>query len=155
MYKHTARTHTTNVQRGMRIFTYRHACTQIYADCTSEMNQDESVRLDAAAIQTTAQDDNSNAPASVAEAGRSNGWAQEHKFGTVGCVARDKYGNLAAAGSTGGLTNKRSGRIGDTPIIGAGVYANSSTCAVACTGQGETFIKVNTIKELPLPKLPK
>lgn len=68
-------------------------------------------------------------------------WAAEHKFGTVGCVARDKYGNLAAAGSTGGLTNKQPGRIGDTPVIGAGVYANSQTCAVACTGQGETFIK--------------
>jgi len=69
------------------------------------------------------------------------GWAEEHKFGTVGCVARDQYGNLAAAGSTGGLTNKHPGRIGDTPIIGAGVYANTKTCAVACTGQGETFIK--------------
>jgi beta-aspartyl-peptidase (threonine type) len=87
-------------------------------------------------------------PAAAAAAGgggvgapQTGKWAEEHKFGTVGCVARDRYGNLAAAGSTGGLTNKHPGRIGDTPIIGAGVYANSNTCAVACTGQGETFIK--------------
>uniref|UniRef100_A0A7S1JHZ9 beta-aspartyl-peptidase n=1 Tax=Eutreptiella gymnastica TaxID=73025 RepID=A0A7S1JHZ9_9EUGL len=65
----------------------------------------------------------------------------EHKFGTVGCVARDKHGNLAAAGSTGGLTNKQPGRVGDTPLVGAGIYANSRSCAIACTGQGETFIK--------------
>ena len=63
------------------------------------------------------------------------------KFGTVGAVALDMDGNLAAATSTGGLTNKRFGRIGDSPIIGAGTYANNSTCAVSCTGQGETFIR--------------
>ena len=63
------------------------------------------------------------------------------KFGTVGAVALDIDGNLAAATSTGGLTNKRFGRIGDSPIIGAGTYANNSTCAVSCTGQGETFIR--------------
>ena len=63
------------------------------------------------------------------------------KFGTVGAVALDMDGNLAAATSTGGLTNKRFGRIGDSPIIGAGTYANNATCAVSCTGQGETFIR--------------
>eukprot|EP00037_Helgoeca_nana_P020823 m.207869 g.207869 ORF g.207869 m.207869 type:complete len:568 (+) comp25408_c0_seq3:324-2027(+) len=68
-------------------------------------------------------------------------WAGEEKFSTVGCVVRDAYGNLASAGSTGGLCNKQPGRVGDTPIPGAGVYANSKTCAVACTGHGETFIK--------------
>lgn len=61
--------------------------------------------------------------------------------GTVGCVARDKQGNLAAGTSTGGLTNKKWGRLGDTPIIGAGTYANNDTCAVSCTGTGEYFIK--------------
>jgi len=65
----------------------------------------------------------------------------EDKFGTVGCVVRDLYGNLAAAGSTGGLCNKMSGRVGDTPIFGSGIYANSATCAIACTGHGESFIK--------------
>jgi len=61
--------------------------------------------------------------------------------GTVGAVALDKDGNLAAATSTGGMTNKRFGRIGDTPIIGAGTYANNSTCAVSCTGHGEYFLR--------------
>jgi beta-aspartyl-peptidase (threonine type) len=61
--------------------------------------------------------------------------------GTVGCVARDKQGNLAAGTSTGGLTNKKWGRLGDSPIIGAGTYANNDSCAVSCTGTGEYFIK--------------
>lgn len=65
----------------------------------------------------------------------------EKKFGTVGAVALDIHGNLAAATSTGGMTNKRFGRIGDTPIIGAGTYANNYTCAVSCTGHGEFFIR--------------
>ena len=62
------------------------------------------------------------------------------KFGTVGCVALDKYGNLAAGTSTGGMTNKKFGRLGDSPIIGAGTYANNKTCGVSCTGHGEYFI---------------
>lgn len=63
------------------------------------------------------------------------------KYGTVGAVACDKAGNVAAATSTGGLTNKLPGRIGDTPIIGAGCYADNATCAVSCTGQGEFFMR--------------
>ncbi|TDE17457.1 isoaspartyl peptidase/L-asparaginase family protein [Dyadobacter psychrotolerans] len=63
------------------------------------------------------------------------------KFGTVGCVALDKFGNLAAGTSTGGMTNKRYGRVGDAPIIGAGTYANNATCAVSATGHGEFFIR--------------
>jgi beta-aspartyl-peptidase (threonine type) len=66
---------------------------------------------------------------------------KEEQLGTVGCVARDKMGNLAAGTSTGGMTNKRFGRIGDSPIIGAGTYANNSTCAVSATGDGEFFIR--------------
>ncbi|MGA2622274.1 MAG: isoaspartyl peptidase/L-asparaginase [Bacteroidota bacterium] len=65
----------------------------------------------------------------------------EHKHGTVGCVALDKMGNLAAGTSTGGTTNKRYGRVGDSPIIGAGTYANNKTCAVSATGTGEYFIR--------------
>jgi len=64
----------------------------------------------------------------------------DKKFGTVGAVACDSHGNLAAATSTGGMTNKRFGRIGDTPLIGAGTYAGE-TCAVSCTGHGEFFIR--------------
>lgn len=65
----------------------------------------------------------------------------DEKFGTVGCAALDKKGNLAAGTSTGGMTNKRWNRIGDSPIIGAGTYANNKTCAVSCTGHGEYFIR--------------
>jgi len=66
---------------------------------------------------------------------------KESKFGTVGAVACDMSGNVAAATSTGGMTNKKWGRIGDSPIIGAGNYANNTTCAVSCTGSGEYFIR--------------
>lgn len=66
---------------------------------------------------------------------------KENKYGTVGAVACDKTGNLAAATSTGGMTNKLYGRIGDTPIIGIGTYANNKTCAISCTGHGEPFIR--------------
>ena len=65
----------------------------------------------------------------------------DKKFGTVGCVALDKYGNLSAGTSTGGMTNKKWGRVGDSPIIGAGTYANNKTCGVSCTGHGEYFIR--------------
>lgn len=65
----------------------------------------------------------------------------DKKFGTVGAVALDKSGNLAAATSTGGMTNKKWGRIGDSPVIGAGTYANNATCAISCTGHGELFIR--------------
>lgn len=65
----------------------------------------------------------------------------EKKFGTVGAVARDIHGHLAAATSTGGMTNKKWGRIGDSPIVGAGTYANDQTCAISCTGHGEFFIQ--------------
>lgn len=65
----------------------------------------------------------------------------ERNWGTVGCVALDKHGNLAAGTSTGGMTNKRYGRIGDSPIIGAGNYADNATCAVSGTGHGEYFIR--------------
>jgi beta-aspartyl-peptidase (threonine type) len=62
-------------------------------------------------------------------------------MGTVGAVALDRAGNLAAGTSTGGLTNKHSGRVGDTPLIGAGTYANNESCAVSGTGQGEYYIR--------------
>jgi beta-aspartyl-peptidase (threonine type) len=65
----------------------------------------------------------------------------EYKFGTVGAVACDAQGNLAAGTSTGGMTNKKYGRIGDSPVIGAGTYANNKTCAISCTGHGEFFLR--------------
>jgi beta-aspartyl-peptidase (threonine type) len=68
----------------------------------------------------------------------------EKKFGTVGAVVLDMHGNIAAATSTGGMTNKQFGRVGDSPIIGAGTYANNKTCAISCTGHGEPFIRAVT-----------
>lgn len=65
----------------------------------------------------------------------------ENKYGTVGCVAIDINGNIVAGTSTGGMTNKKWGRIGDSPIIGAGTYANNSTCGISSTGSGEYFIR--------------
>ena len=66
---------------------------------------------------------------------------RDKKFGTVGAVACDQKGNIAAATSTGGMTNKKYGRIGDTPVIGCGTYANNKSCAISCTGHGEPFIR--------------
>jgi len=72
----------------------------------------------------------------------------DYKYGTVGCVALDMNGNLAAATSTGGMTNKKFGRIGDAPVIGAGTYANNATCAISCTGWGEFFIRLVMAKSV-------
>jgi beta-aspartyl-peptidase (threonine type) len=72
----------------------------------------------------------------------------DDKFGTVGCVVLDREGHLAAATSTGGLTNKRWGRVGDTPVIGAGTYANDRSCAISCTGQGEQFIRHTVARDV-------
>lgn len=66
---------------------------------------------------------------------------RDKKFGTVGATACDVFGNIAAATSTGGMTNKKFNRIGDTPVIGSGTYANNNTCAISCTGHGELFIR--------------
>ena len=66
---------------------------------------------------------------------------QDNKFGTVGCVALDKFGNITSGTSTGGMTNKKWNRIGDVPIIGAGTYANNNTCGISSTGWGEYFIR--------------
>jgi len=66
---------------------------------------------------------------------------KDSKFGTVGAVACDQNGNIAAATSTGGMTNKKWGRVGDSPMIGSGTYANNKTCAISCTGSGEFFIR--------------
>jgi len=67
--------------------------------------------------------------------------SNDGKFGTVGAVALDQHGNIATATSTGGMTNQTAGRVGDTPMIGSGTYANNKTCAVSCTGTGESFIR--------------
>ena len=75
---------------------------------------------------------------------------QNDNHGTVGCVALDVYGNLFAGTSTGGMTGKRYGRIGDTPVIGAGTYADNKTCAVSCTGHGEYFIRLGVARDVAM-----
>ncbi|MCG8014112.1 MAG: isoaspartyl peptidase/L-asparaginase family protein, partial [Candidatus Thiodiazotropha weberae] len=80
---------------------------------------------------------------------------EAQKYGTIGAVARDLTGNLAAATSTGGMVNKSMGRVGDSPIVGAGVYADNETCAVSATGYGEDFMRTligKTISDLMLMK---
>lgn len=67
--------------------------------------------------------------------------SEDQKYGTIGAIARDPNGNLAAATSTGGIVNKRMGRVGDSPIVGSGVYADNETCAVSATGYGEDFMR--------------
>lgn len=73
---------------------------------------------------------------------------RDYKYGTVGAVALDRHGNLAAATSTGGMTNKKFGRVGDAPIIGSGTYANNQTVAISCTGWGEYFIRLVMAKSI-------
>nr|MCU0886058.1 isoaspartyl peptidase/L-asparaginase [Beijerinckiaceae bacterium] len=94
-------------------------------------------RIDALASLKQRARDGSTARASEAE-----------KHGTVGAVARDRNGHLAAATSTGGFNNKPVGRVGDSPIIGAGTYARDGVCAVSCTGQGEVFIRTAAAHDL-------
>jgi beta-aspartyl-peptidase (threonine type) len=69
-------------------------------------------------------------------------------MGTVGCAVLDTHGNLSAGTSTGGMTNKKFGRIGDAPVIGAGTYANNNTCAVSCTGHGEYYIRLGFARDI-------
>ncbi len=73
---------------------------------------------------------------------------QKDNMGTVGCAVLDSHGNLCAGTSTGGMTNKKYGRIGDSPIIGAGTYANNTTCAVSCTGHGEYYIRLGFARDI-------
>ena len=77
-----------------------------------------------------------------------NIFTEGKKYGTVGAVALDQFGNLAAATSTGGMTNKRYGRVGDAPIIGCGTYADNQSCAVSCTGWGEYFIRATVARDV-------
>jgi len=73
---------------------------------------------------------------------------EKDNTGTVGCAVLDTYGNICAGTSTGGMTNKKYGRIGDSPVIGAGTYANNKTCAVSCTGHGEYYIRLGFARDI-------
>lgn len=82
------------------------------------------------------------------DAASGNSKVENEKFGTVGAVALDKFGNIAAGTSTGGMSNKKYGRVGDSPIIGAGTYANNKTCGVSATGWGEYFIRLSIAHDI-------
>ncbi len=86
--------------------------------------------------------------AAKARGERTEAPTEQEKHGTVGAVALDRFGNIAAATSTGGMTNKKFGRVGDSPIIGAGTYADNETCAVSATGHGEFFMRLVVAHEI-------
>lgn len=88
------------------------------------------------------------ADSTLLETSNSSQLFEGEKMGTVGCVALDQFGNISAGTSTGGMTNKKYGRIGDSPIIGAGTYADNETCGVSCTGHGEYFIRLSIARNL-------
>ncbi len=79
---------------------------------------------------------------------KERGRQEKDNHGTVGCVVLDQEGNICAGTSTGGMTNKKFGRIGDTPVIGAGTYANNKTCGVSCTGHGEYYIRLSFARDI-------
>src|SRR5215207_2364106 len=95
-----------------------------------------------------AKDAEKNPPPKQSKFGQGRQPFDEHKFGTVGAVALDRAGNLGAGTSTGGMTNKRFGRVGDSPIIGAGTYADNETRGVSCTGDGEYFIRASVAHDV-------
>ena len=92
-------------------------------------------------LQRRREEERQSPPPRSAKPGGEKLLLEDRKLGTVGAVCLDRAGNLAAGTSTGGLTNKRFGRVGDSPVIGAGTYASNNTCAVSCTGDGEYFIR--------------
>ncbi len=87
-------------------------------------------------------------PSALGSVPPARGTEDDHRFGTVGAVALDKAGNLSAGTSTGGITAKRPGRVGDSPIIGAGTYADNRACAVSATGDGEYFLRTSCARTI-------
>lgn len=116
---------------GAEAFAFQRGFDKIDASYFSVQNRLESLKKVKARASEKAQNKSTFYDASI----------KNDKFGTVGCVALDQKGNIVAGTSTGGMTNKRWGRIGDSPIIGAGTYANNNTCGVSSTGWGEYFIR--------------
>ncbi|NVO33056.1 isoaspartyl peptidase/L-asparaginase family protein [Hymenobacter lapidiphilus] len=113
-------------EHGLAMQPAEYFFTQHRYDQLQEALQEGRMRLDHSQAQPTA---------------GSGSEDSKKKMGTVGAVARDQHGNLAAATSTGGMTNKRYSRIGDSPIIGSGTFADNRTCAISCTGHGEFFLR--------------
>ncbi|MBY0251705.1 MAG: isoaspartyl peptidase/L-asparaginase, partial [Methylobacterium organophilum] len=116
---------------GAEAFARQHGLEMVEPDFFSTEARRDQLRRARAAGQVALDHDAASGPLD-----------ETRKFGTVGAVALDRDGHLAALTSTGGMTNKRPGRIGDSPLIGAGTYADDRTAAISCTGTGEAFIRV-------------
>ncbi|MCJ2120240.1 isoaspartyl peptidase/L-asparaginase [Methylobacterium sp. J-001] len=123
--------HVLMAGAGAEAFARRHGLEMVEPDFFSTEARRDQLRRARAAGQVALDHDAASGPLD-----------ETRKFGTVGAVALDRNGHLAALTSTGGMTNKRPGRIGDSPLIGAGTYADDRTAAVSCTGTGEAFIRV-------------
>lgn len=127
--------HIMLVGKGAELFAQNRGC--LLVEPTYFYNEERFLQLQKARESESVILDHSAEDQMMEDSGKS----ADDKFGTVGAVALDKSGNLAAATSTGGMTNKRYGRVGDSPVIGAGNYANNQSCAVSCTGHGEYFLR--------------
>lgn len=127
--------HIMLVGKGAELFAQNRGC--LLVEPTYFYNEERFLQLQKARESESVILDHSAEDQMMEDSGKT----ADDKFGTVGAVALDKSGNLAAATSTGGMTNKRYGRVGDSPVIGAGNYANNQSCAVSCTGHGEYFLR--------------
>lgn len=133
--------HVMMAGKGAEIFAAQNGCTVVdpsYFFTTSRWH----------GLQQAKKEDSLNAHKDSSHTLLRQPGNHDYKYGTVGAVALDMNGNLAAATSTGGMTNKRYGRIGDSPVIGAGTYADNNTCAISCTGWGEYFIRLVMAKTI-------
>ena len=127
--------HVLFIGAGAEAFAAEHGLAPVDADFFSTPERWEQLQRALSSQQTVLDHDG------AASSHSDDPLDPDRKFGTVGAVALDQQGNLAAATSTGGMTNKQVGRVGDSPLVGAGCYANNATVAVSCTGTGEVFIR--------------
>ncbi|MBP2170551.1 beta-aspartyl-peptidase (threonine type) [Erwinia toletana] len=127
--------HVLFIGAGAEAFAAQHQLEAVEPDFFSTPERWEQLQRALASNQTLLDHDG------AAQSGGDDPLDNDRKFGTVGAVALDLHGNLAAATSTGGMTNKQAGRVGDSPLVGAGCYANNANVAVSCTGTGEVFMR--------------
>ena len=137
-------THVLLVGAGAEAFAQQHGLEMVSPDYFStEFRREQLQRALASDAAVLDHDGGGNIPTATPTPEQAP-LDEDRKFGTVGAVALDAHGNLAAATSTGGMTNKRPGRVGDSPLIGAGTYADNRSAAISCTGTGEMFIRAAT-----------
>ncbi|MFN0138583.1 MAG: isoaspartyl peptidase/L-asparaginase family protein [Pyrinomonadaceae bacterium] len=136
-------------EQKLEIVDEKYFWTQQRWDALQKVLKEEKDKLDKEKVKSQkSRSDQKNDPQSAIRDPQSAAQLPQNRFGTVGAVALDKDGNIAAGTSTGGMTNKRYGRVGDAPIIGAGTYANNETCGVSATGWGEYFIRIGVARDI-------